>query len=139
VDTSKESFDHIITCFMFTAKKLLQKDWSTNDYTTAVWGTTITLRMLRSHLFTAHYLQIPVEQTGLTVERTREIYGVLQKLLEIEGEESSETVIRREACLTLIHAFDVFYSSHIDKLNYLASVLTDIKDGRVISPVQSNI
>jgi hypothetical protein len=109
------------------------------DPAIAVWGLVTSLRLLRTHLFTALYMQLPETSTGLTSEVKTSIYGNLQKLLALTTTGKCEEKVIQEASLTLIHTFEVFYSTQSEKLDYLIEALTNMKDKKEYDSAHMNI
>jgi hypothetical protein len=61
-------------------------------------------------LFTAQFLQLDEEKTGLTEANTQRIHEKILGLFNLKPGNGVET-LEKEASLTLIYAFDVFYGS----------------------------
>ena len=100
------------------------------DFHLCSWAGMSLLRLLRSHLFTVLYLQLKDEETGITQELRVLIYRLLQNILELTiidfgyGNPTKDEIdalgsLKNEACLTLIHGFEVFYPSQVAKLDYI--------------------
>lgn len=108
------------------------------DFHLCAWVGMGLLRLLRSHLFTVLYLQLKDDETGITQALRNEIYKILQEILELNitnfgfGNSTKEETdalacLKNEACLTLIHGFEVFYPSQVAKLDYINISLEDAK------------
>jgi hypothetical protein len=89
------------------------------DENICIWGLVITLRLLRSHLFTSTYLKLPESETGLTIQIRDKLYATLNRMLQRTPETEIDKKIMKEASLTLIHSLEVFFTNQNEKLDKL--------------------
>lgn len=129
---------------------LKHERWSEMEFYICAWCCITSLRMLRSHLFTAMFLQLKPEETGLYQPDREKIYRNLQELLEIQisnfggaevtkEDKDAMEALKKEASLTLIHGFEIFYPTQVEKLDYLIHSLEDTLAERRLHDIHLNI
>lgn len=138
LEIKPEIFQMLSQMLNYIVELLKNHNWEAMDFNLSAWGGMCLLRLLRSHLFTVLYLQLKDEETGITNELRALIYKLLQDILELsiddfgtgnptKDEKDALASLKTEACLTLIHGFEVFYPSQIAKLDYINISLEDTK------------
>lgn len=138
LEIKPEIFEMLTKMLQYTVNVLKNMNWEEMDFHLCAWGGMGLLRLLRSHLFTVLYLQLKDEETGITQDLRNLIYKLLQEILELSinsfglGNPTKEELdalasLKNEACLTLIHGFEVFYPSQVAKLDYINISLEDAK------------
>jgi hypothetical protein len=77
VDVQNSTFTYLISIFQTTTSIYLNQEWDKMEHAICVWGLITSMRLLKSHLYTALYLHIPEKETGLNKAIKLEIYEIL--------------------------------------------------------------
>jgi hypothetical protein len=106
------------------------KDWSKLDFQGTASILMTTLRMLRGHLYIAIHLNIHSEVVSANVkDNAYNVLNSIASLAEAKGRELSPAdklligYVKRQAQLTIIHGFQIFYSDASHQLSYLLESL----------------
>jgi hypothetical protein len=138
LEIKPDIFEMFSEMLEYIVSVLKLQDWKRMDFHLCIWAGMCLLRLLRSHLFTVLYLQLKDEETGITQKLRTVLFKMLQEILELDihdfglGHTTKEETdalssLKKEACLTLIHGFEVFYPTQIAKLDYINISLEDTK------------
>ncbi|MEE4248418.1 MAG: hypothetical protein V2I33_23785, partial [Kangiellaceae bacterium] len=133
VDVQPATLQYLYGILEAATEVYTTKNWRKMEENLCLWTIATSMRLLKAHLFTILHNRIPEEDAGLTPALKSSIYALITKILEFKDSSKTHELIVREAVLTLVHCFSVFYSSRESCLSFIEERLADMKTGKKVA------